>query len=109
MKARPKFQQGEEVILECNSHPHLNGEYTVIHVIETTNDRTECYHPGVDKHFTFNDPFRTLFVYDIGNILDHPYATLCNEHTLRKKHKPSEFSFDDLMANINSKIQEPVR
>lgn len=105
---RPKFEQGEVAILQTTTHPHLNGEVIVHHVMELI-DGKKIYHPDYPGKVFFTKVLVDKFVYDVGYRNEQDYPIFCDERELRKKHKPSEFSFDDLMANLNSKIQEPVR
>lgn len=105
---RPKFEQGEEVILVSDTHPHMNGEYVINYVCELDFKTMHVYHPGVGCNLSFKT-LRDQFVYDLDIKAENGFPMLTDERELRKKHKPSEFGFEDLMANLNSKIQEPVR
>lgn len=89
----PKFKLGEEVILQHKTHPHLNGEYVVLSMI--------------DKD-TFNESHKGWYCngnygYNIGVVLNHSSGNgstskYVGENNLRKKHLPSSESFDKLMS-----------
>lgn len=79
---RPKFEVGEEVILQSIDFPECNGEYSVQEV---------SYFDAVG------------FCYRLD--LDHKVVgrlDLWVESSLRKKHKPSRMSFDDLMSSLKT-------
>lgn len=106
MSARPKFEQGEVAILQTTTHPHLNGEVTVHHCMVFDGEKVR--HPDYPGKVFFSKVLVDKFVYDVGYRNEKGFPIFCDERELRKKHKPSEFGFEDLMANLNSKIQEPV-
>ncbi|MNH44682.1 hypothetical protein D3C79_1069140 [compost metagenome] len=71
---RPKFEVGEEVILQSVIDSQYDGEYQV----------TEL---DYDEYGLF---------YRLDGL---PTKNVC-EASLRKKHKPSRMSFDDLMSSL---------
>lgn len=82
--SNPYFEIGEEVILASEMLPQFNGEYIV-------SDRRACNNIGYE-YWLENDP-----------VNGKPwYETL-----LRKKHKPNNESFSQLITNLN-KQTEPV-
>lgn len=102
------FAIGELVILQSVSDPRNNGkEYTVQRVL-TKGDEYNCRLSGKllgrDKY---------AFAYILGELIgesniypgqEAPWA----ESALRKKYNPSEFRYNELIKNLNTKIQEKV-
>jgi hypothetical protein len=96
---QPLFNVGEEVKLVSISFPEYNGDYKVLQII-----------PDGE---TYIDPYtrqncRALSGNSYGYILDEylPFAEgdtirFC-QSALRKKYPPSDFTFDELIANICS-------
>lgn len=97
----PKFEVGEEVILESKKYPDLNGEY-FIHQVLYPEDVCNCRLSGVViKRGVESETFAYL--------LDKPLCSdrtdiegLVRESSLRKKHKPAEMSFSALMQALTS-------
>lgn len=87
---RPKFEVGEEVILVSVSCPELNGEATVLSVkyCEYINNRTENKEEG--------------YLYEL--TIESRYSGWM-ESALRKKHKPSDMSFHELMDSLNTTLK----
>jgi len=90
------FEVGEEVILQSNMFPNLNGNAFVLKKIKPKAIYT-CLHCG-----------KTNGLKDIGMsgyMLNIPVSNDCctawGESALRKKHKPGE-SFEFLMQSIKS-------
>ena len=96
----PKFKGGERVTLQSITHPQFNGEYTVLGVYKLNTKDKSIYFPDLGVELQFK-VLTTDFVYDVGNFLNAKYYTLNDEFELKKKHTPSEFSFDSLMNNLN--------
>lgn len=96
---KPLFQVGEEVVLQSKTHPELNGECTVMQV-QKNGDKylnpdknrivTAIYRYGHFSYFT-----------SIRNPNGEPWA----QCALRKKHKPSDQSLEDIIKEINSKVK----
>lgn len=84
---RPKFEVGEEVILQSISAPELNGDTVVLDV------RYCVYRNWSTKELEEG------YLYQLG-IKGHNDGWM--ESSLRKKHKPSDMSFTDLMTSIKS-------
>jgi hypothetical protein len=104
---KPLFEVGEEVILCSKKSPELNGNAVVIMVIRDK-DIFRCPH--------CSKLCRAREWNDLGYYLDikssHVSFKCCTpwaESALRKKHKPSDSSFDELMNDINSKCGEKSR
>ena len=89
------FEVGEEVILVSKKYPELNGDAVVIKIV--SNETSRCPH------------CENLIQYDVENgyHLSIKSKTDCcttwHESALRKKHKGSDFSFDEMMKEIKSK------
>jgi len=82
---QPKFSVGEEVILCSKNCPEFNGEYTVV-----ASFYGETFSRQGKRYIGWN--------YD----LDSTHVNYWWETALRKKHKPSDMSFDSLMNSIKS-------
>lgn len=80
---RPLFSVGEEVLLQSVRYPELNGECTVLDVRNSTDNKT--------------------FGYKLTIAAPEPTNGWWIQSALRKKHKPSDHSFDSLMADLKSK------
>lgn len=99
----PKFEVGEEVILESKKYPDLSGEYS-IHQVLCPKDEYICRISGVVVKRAAESE---KFVY----LLDKPLCSnridieaLVRESSLRKKHKPAEMSFSALMQSLTSPV-----
>jgi hypothetical protein len=77
------FDVGEEVILQSRGFPELNGNATVI---------SKVY--GV-RRSSFDGISRKGWAYYLDVV--GPNEAPWREASLRKKHKPSEFSFEELI------------
>lgn len=83
-----KFSVGETVIINCEDLPQFNGTEHVVTQVEMV-------------HFKNHDI--TLICYKLG--FTYPWCgdshyEYWQESTLRKKHQPSEFTFNSLMDNL---------
>lgn len=97
----PKFSVGEIVVADFKNYPQNNGEYTVLEVMSPEQVKIEF------KDFKI---YQTIY-YRLGGleIIGPIRGSIYNaaaEKALRKKQEPSGFSFDELMDNLNTKIQE---
>ena len=96
---KPYFHVGEEVILQSVSRPDLNGEYTVRRVL------------GVNELFICRNTRKKIrVVNNLTYLLEEVVA--CNvdglemsvhERVLRKKHKPSDDNFQQMMDKLREK------
>lgn len=84
---RPLFAVGEIVVLQSKTFPELNGEYEVIFVAGPGEDVTICGGKTVNGSRTTG--------YGLGVIAPNGKDFWC-ESALRKRHQPSEYSFDGL-------------
>lgn len=90
-----KFSEGEVVIAEFKNYPENNGEYTIIEVLTAEQFSTEF------KDFL---SIKSMYYRLQGlRIVGPSRGAICDaagERSLRKKHTPSEFSFNSLMDNL---------
>ena len=104
----PKFQVGEEVILQSKSHPEFNGEYRVVLVVHGVCEVGDPHYP---VRYKWSSPPPTGYVLDDPSLFEvdsrHTGSIFWGESALRKKHTPGEMPFDDLMATIKS--GQPVK
>jgi len=94
----PLYKVGEEIILVSKNWPAYNGEY-VVEVVHKDGDITPKTPPTIidtDGGYSYYLGF---------NVPDNSYTHWC-EQSLRKKHKPSDDSFEDMMNKL--KIGETV-
>ncbi|MAI12873.1 MAG: hypothetical protein CMM15_02560 [Rhodospirillaceae bacterium] len=99
------FEVGEEVILVSKNYPEFNGEYIIESFMKAgTKCNCQC-----GKEWQWNEN-----VYVINANFSIKQACGCTttgealESSLRKKHKGSDFSFDEMMKEIKSKKQIEV-
>jgi hypothetical protein len=98
---KPLFEVGEEVILQSRDAPQLNGEATVLNVYQ----EGECY---VCPCCGGKVRASSLSYYlDVGlkcRVINGAEYNACfKEEALRKKPKPSDFSFNELMSELKDK------
>lgn len=101
----PKYSVGERVILQSKSHPEYNGEYTIIKILKDLEVST-CRITQT-AHACEGGPG------DIAYLLDEPHLSKSSgreifwaEVALRKKHEPSQMSFQSLIQSINSPVKQ---
>lgn len=100
---KPLFEIGEEVILQSKTFPEYNAEYVVEEVIEK-DQPVRCRLTG-DRIYSSDG-----YSYRFSIPLLHKHYTdgtecLMDESALRKKHKPSELSFQELVSSLNTPIK----
>ena len=100
-----KYSEGENVILQSTSHPEYNGEYTVSKVLQK-GGVTICRITGLRHSHTGKFS-------NYGYLLDSPKLNKSSgveavwaETALRKKHEPSQMSFQSLIQSINSPVKQ---
>lgn len=102
----PKYSEGESVILQSISSPESNGEYTIRQVVKE-GEMYKCRHSGQDL----------INATDLGYILEEIITlsesqkggnieAMWAESALRKKHEPSQMSFQSLIESINSPVKQ---
>lgn len=101
---KPRFNVGEEVILQSKDYPEMNGEYTVLKVI-SGGGMVVCSITGQSYRQTDG----LSYVLNDGNLHKRDNCEInWNESALRKKHKPSGKSFSEMMSDIKNKELENV-
>lgn len=98
---KPLFEVGEEVIAQFKNYPHYNGEYIVVEVL--TLDEYKKEFPSFRAFGPFYYRLEGLKI--IGNMAPDRTTDCASESSLRKKHKPSEMSFDGLMDFLKSPVK----
>ena len=101
---KPLFEIGEEVVIQSKDFQEVNGQCSVVEKIVMPNekyvDRLNC---TVFKNISGK------YAYLLSNKLLHPNANgaeaLWGESALRKKHKPSELSFQELVSSLKTPIK----
>jgi len=104
---KPYFEVGEEVILESNSYPQYNGEYTIQGVISRKEHDMLAAQQGEVFGVVTGDSF-----YDLG--FAPPIETFSGKETgktwawwhqsaLRKKLPPASSSFSEMMESFKEK------
>lgn len=88
----PKFSVGEVCLLQSVDHPELNGDVTVLKIV---NNGEEYTSPDGQLHRLGAEGFAYVLDRDAAN--GNPFW---NESALRKKHDPSDYGFYELMENI---------
>lgn len=99
------FAVGEEIIISCPNMPEWHGKEAIIILITPADEYVidpftgDLYAPDGEIGFYLNNPL--MQVTD-----EEGTGTICwlAEH-LRKKHKPADESFKDLMQNIKSDVR----
>lgn len=87
---KPLFEVGEEVILCSINKPEKNGDAVVL----------SCGHKAITRNVHTREILRDVFCYKLTIQGDQGG---CNwlESTLRKRHKPSDNSFEEMMSNLD--------
>ena len=93
----PKFAVGEGVILQSLSRPEFNGERTVLSVLRPGQ---ACLCPISGRRFE-NGCGTVVYILDDGHIEPDGFCALWGERTLRKRHQPGEYSWQDLKTILN--------
>ena len=86
----PLFEIGENVILQSRSFPEYNGEEIIID-IRRSND---------NKALTLNGIIDTGTPWGYKLNIQHPLCGWWSEVALRKKHKPSEDSYESMINKL---------
>lgn len=104
------FKEGEVVILQSKSAPHLNGEYTVKQIVQ---NGTEIHDRIRNITYTWIDLSTTTpgyileeciaeFVFKDSTVAECAWA----ESALRKKSPPSDMSYKELMSSLKNSVLE---
>lgn len=96
---QPWFSVGEEVILQSTQFPEYNGEYCVTRIL----NKGDIFQCRLSGRFAVKSDSLTSYVLN-ESFKDSDGATeiIWFQSALRKKHKPSDRSFGELMNNLKS-------
>lgn len=97
------FEVGEEVIIQSISNPQYNGESFIIKGILDKNDRYKDRLNGTRYFMTDGPGFIMEQILEDKTENDGREAVFCSS-ALRKKHKPSDESFQSIMQSIKSNV-----
>ena len=95
--SNPYFEIGEEVILVSVMHPRLNGD----HVVEWVCPAGEVTNPFKENSIITGDSIGYKLV-GIQPSDEGSKTSIFAQSALRKKHKPSDESFSELMHNYKT-------
>lgn len=99
--SNPYFSVDEEVIVQSNNYPEVNGDNVVLEVITAKEFKSLTLEQGnnVDAvgnyYYRLDIEFNTT--YAVSGMESGRTASHMAESALRKKHKPSEKSFAEIM------------
>lgn len=96
---KPLFSVGEVAILVSKKRPDLNGDVTISGIIEAGQEG-KCPHCG--QRYKNEYEVHCYFLWEI-NTCKTIACSFTTEESLRKKHKGSDFSFDEIMNELKSK------
>jgi len=108
MNKQPFFSVGEEVILQSKKYPEYDGEY-VIEEVFYGDDQLLCRLTGEIIPLFDDGVYSYIFTVPLQETLrlDDNTEALFPESDLRKKHKPADESFRDMM-NRYTKIPQRI-
>lgn len=101
----PKYSVGELVILQSREYPEYNGEYYVNKILDK-GEHSKCritanVHYCIPTHgpnsYLLSEPHLNK---------DTGLEVFWAECALRKKHEPSQMSFQSLIQSINSPVKQ---
>lgn len=98
---RALFEVGEEVILCSKTFPELNGEAVVLMLVKAGAAKFNCPHCGRDLS-SKRVKGKTYYLSIPSKNEDYGCCAPWAESALRKKHKGSDFSFNQIMSEIKS-------
>lgn len=101
-----KFSEGEVVILQSARYPQYDGEYTVSRVYSSPIEVFTCRLTGA--LFRINLVEQYVYHFDVPLACNKGSDLCFVESSLRKKHNPSSMSYQELMTNLSTKIQERI-
>lgn len=96
------FEVGEEVILVSKDCPELNGDAVVVFIAPF--GVFNCPHCG--KKIRRDEELNAYYL-NVTSGINQKCCSAWSESCLRKKHKGSDFSFNEMMKEIKSK--KPLR
>ena len=95
---QPYFNVGETVILQSVDDPHLSGEHAIEHCL-AIGAHANPYKDGFTVTITESYGYK-LFGIDHGDTISG--SGYYRQSALRKKHKPSDESFSEIMTNYTT-------
>lgn len=99
------YEIGEIVVRQATTYTDHNGEYKVVGIISA--EEMKQLHPFMKVvsgwYYELDGLAIDLTEYTGGNIANHSL-----ESNLRKIHNPSSMSYQELMTNLSTKIQERI-
>lgn len=98
------FDVGEEVVIQSVSNPQYNGKSFIIKNIFDKGERYQDRANGYNYFMTDGPGFLMEQVLKDATESDGRELVF-NQSALRKKHKPSDESFKDMMQNIKSDVR----
>ena len=90
----PRFKVGEVVTLQSKYYSHTNGEYAILGVIDQITYE-KLYPSFIGGQGYYYDLGIKWTGNKCGRMCKH-----CSEQSLKKKHKPSDQSFDQIMSSL---------
>lgn len=96
---KPYFEVGEEVIAIFKHYPESNGRYIITEVLSNRQAKEEVQRSSKFKCDFYYRLDGLLLVWAEGTEGEVKFD-LAGEPALRKIHKPSQFSFDQLISEI---------
>lgn len=101
----PKYSVGELVILQSREYPEYNGEYYVHKILEKREPST-CRLTG-DLHSCSGTHGPIIYLLSQPHLnKDTGREVFWWEGALRKRHEPSQMSFQSLIQSINSPVKQ---
>jgi len=101
----PKFNVNEVVIVQSPYYPEANGEYEVLEIFTPMQFQLYCKGTFQSENKTF--VYRLKDYQVTGKKNPDNKIDCVSEPSLRKKHQPSNLSFNQLMNVLNSPIASP--
>lgn len=103
----PLFQVGELVGLVSVDFPHLNGKYHVRVILHEGEEYLDKFlgKTVLNVGGNFKTYCYSLDEIELPNSIGHEY--LWNESALRKIHKPSQYSYDQLLTELKNTDKIP--
>lgn len=96
---KPYFEVGEEVTLQSKDQPESNGDYVIYKILKDGEEWDDRLNP---EYTLTSDGVTYVFEEPILDTSHEKEGTECLwcESALRKKYKPSELSFNELISEI---------
>lgn len=101
---KPKYSEGESVILQSPRFPEYNGEYTVNEVL-TNQSLITCRLTNQLLRVETPEDFSYMFSSPLADNLHGREITFV-QSSLRKKHESCQMSFQSIIQSINSPVKQ---